>query len=275
MKAFYKTGVGQFSFRKLPEPQILYPDQVKIKVKYTTICSDENKDIGPEDYFSQDQIAGHEMSGIIVELGENAYRHGFRVGDPVGGTATLSCGKCRMCLSGREHCCLEIKHTTGSLCEFVVRSYRQLVRLPDTVPLKASCLIEPLTSILQGMEHLDVQIGDYVAIWGGGFSGLIFAKLEKMRGASHVTVVEPLENRRKLALTYGADHVIDPTLPGANIHLANITQFTGFGKVVETSSQFDVYHMALQNLSRGATLLSFTYYSFYKKHHQHEPNISR
>ena len=103
MKAFYKLGVGQYTFRDIPEPEILAPEDVKIKVKYCTICSDETKDLGVEDYFSKEQIMGHEMSGIIVELGQAAKEKGFAVGDHVSGVGVLPCGHCRMCRSGQEN----------------------------------------------------------------------------------------------------------------------------------------------------------------------------
>lgn len=53
MKAFYKLGVGQYTFRNIPEPAILTPEDVKIKVRYCTICADETKDLGGGGLFLQ------------------------------------------------------------------------------------------------------------------------------------------------------------------------------------------------------------------------------
>lgn len=265
MKAFCKIDVDRFTYRELPEPQLQTADDVKIKVKYITICSDENKNIGAEDFFSKDQIAGHEMSGIIVALGVNAREKGFAIGDRVSGLGVLPCGRCRMCHSGRQHCCLELKATTGTLCEYIVWKHTQITRLPPDIPLRVGCLIEPLSAVLQALEKADVQIGDYVAICGAGFAGLMLTQLAHMRGAARVTMIEPLASRRQLALSYGADHVIDPTAPDAQIQLSDITEFTGFDKVFETSADFQALNLAMLVLARGGTLLSFTYYSYYQK----------
>lgn len=220
---------------------------------------------GVEDYFSKEPIMGHEMSGIIVELGQAAKEKGFSVGDHVSGVGVVSCGHCRMCMSGREHCCLELRQVTGTLCEYIVWKYTQLVKLPDDVPLRVGCLAEPLSAILQALEKADIQLQDYGAIFGAGFCGLMFAQLAKLRGAQNVTVIEPLKERRELAKRYGADHVIDPNQTDCQILLSDITEFTGFDKSIETSSNFSALNLALKSLSRGGTLVAFTYYSYYQK----------
>lgn len=260
MRALFKLGVGQYAFRDIPEPQITAPDDVKIKVAYCTFCSDETKDLGAEDIFSKAQLIGHEMSGVVVEAGEEAIRHGFRPGDPVGGVGVLPCGHCRMCRSERPHLCLEMQYTTGTMCEYIVWKYSQLVRLPRDLPLRTGCLIDPMAAVLQALDKADISIGDYVAIFGAGFSGLMFLQMAKLRGAEHVTVIEPLASRRQLALDFGADHVIDPFCPDAQIQLSDITEFTGFDKIFETSADFSALNLALRSLTRGGTLLPFTYY---------------
>lgn len=265
MKAFYKLDVGRYAFRDIAEPMIMTPEDVKIQVKYCTICADETKDLGVEDYFSKEQIMGHEMSGIIVELGQAAKEKGFAVGDHVSGVGVLPCGHCRMCRSGREHCCLELKQVTGTLCEYIVWKYTQLIKLPKEIPLRTGCLAEPMTAVLQAMEKADIHFGEYVAIFGGGFTGLMFTQLAKMRGAHQITVIEPLEERRKLALSYGADHVVDPNRSDCQILLSDITDFTGFDKIIETSSSFPALNLAIKSLARGGMLVSFTYYSYYQK----------
>lgn len=260
MKALYKLGVGRYEFRDIPEPHITAPDEVKIKVAYCTISSDETRDLGAEDLFSQEQLIGREMSGVVVDAGEEAVRHGFSVGDHVGGLPVLSCGRCRMCRSNRPHQCLEIKRTFGTMCEYIVWKYSQLVVLPREFPLQVGCLIDPLATVLQALDKADICIGDYVAVFGAGFSGLMFLQMAKHRGAAHVTVVEPLASRRRLALEFGADNVVDPFCPDIQIQLSDITEFTGFDKIFETSGDFDALSLASRCLTRGGTLLSSTYY---------------
>ena len=68
-----------------------------------------------------------------------------------------------------------------------------------------------------------------------------------------------------MALQYGADHVIDPSQTDCQILLSDITEFTGFDKIIETSSNFSALNLALKSLSHGGTLVAFIYYSYYQK----------
>ena len=57
----------------------------------------------------------------------------------------------------------------------------------------------------------NVRFGDAVAVVGLGAIGLLTVKVAALAGAEVIFAVDPLpKNAGKLALEYGAHHVIDP-----------------------------------------------------------------
>ena len=60
------------------------------------------------------------------------------------------------------------------------------------------------------MNSLPVTESDSLAIFGGGAVGLSALMAAKLVGAAPIVLIEPLADRRALALELGADHVIDP-----------------------------------------------------------------
>ena len=87
---------GLVGFVDLPAQEV-GPEDVKIKVAYCAICGSDPHTVGGafgQPMGSTDPIPlGHEISGIIVELGEKATTKGLKVGDRVGGNFLHFCGK--------------------------------------------------------------------------------------------------------------------------------------------------------------------------------------
>ena len=91
---------GRVEVIDFPE-QDLGPHDVKIRVAYAAICgSDPHL---AEGAFSWDvpQGLGHEISGVIEELGAEAHVNGLAVGDRVACNFLHFCGTCYWC-----RCCV-------------------------------------------------------------------------------------------------------------------------------------------------------------------------
>jgi threonine dehydrogenase-like Zn-dependent dehydrogenase len=265
MKAFCKMEDGSLQFCQIEEPYVVSPDDVKIKIKYNTICSDDIRIDQEGDYFSREGILGHEMCGVIVDLGEQAKIDGFSIGDKVSGLPVCYCGRCSLCKKQKYHCCLELKVTTGTICEYVVWKSRQIVKLGDEISYKVGCLIEPVAAVLEAVEKINISFGDSVAIFGAGFTGLMFIKLAKMKGATNITVIEPLSYRRELAKQYGADHVLDYNDKYLKVKTIKLTDFIGFDVIIETTANSQVVEDALGVIAKGGTLLLFGQYGVNQK----------
>ncbi len=226
---------GKVAVLDMPE-QEMYDEGVKIRVSHCAICGSDPHLVegifGWEPPFG----LGHEISGIIEEIGPKVDTKGLKVGDHVAGNFLKFCGKCYYCLNGQEQFCTHKEDLNKpGMAEYVVWHEAQVWKIPDSIPLAKACLLEPVSVAVRIVDKLNMKIGQRVAVQGGGPIGLITLQLLKKFGATSLTLIEPIESRRQIALKYGADHVIDPTKVNVVEECKKITGGLGFDCVVEAS----------------------------------------
>jgi (R,R)-butanediol dehydrogenase/meso-butanediol dehydrogenase/diacetyl reductase/L-iditol 2-dehydrogenase len=243
----------------------LEPDDVKIKVKYNTIGASDMHMYQEGDYYAKPGIAGCEMMGVIVDLGDQAITDGFVLGDRVSGMPVRFCGKCHFCLHNKENCCVDITRGMGTISEYIVWKSRQLVHLNESISDKIGSLIEPICVALESVGRMNVRLGNTVAILGGSFTGLVMLQLLRMQGARNITVVESNPHLRSLARSLGADHTVDLNDPLYITQLLAITDFIGFDFVVETTGNSNVLNTVLDYVARGGTFMLRAYQDMERK----------
>ncbi len=119
--------------------------------------------------------------------------------------------------------------------------------LPADVPWQAATCLDPADFALGAIRDGHVRVGDAVAIFGMGAIGLMALQFAKLAGAYPVIAVEPIPLRRQIALTCGADEVLDPTTCDAGLEIKKMTQKRGADICIEYSG----HHLALQAALRG------------------------
>ncbi len=227
---------GKIEIQEVPLRE-LGPEEVKIKVAYCAICGSDPH-ILVENVFGWELPfgLGHEISGVVVELGEKATQKGLKVGDRVAGNFLGFCGKCYYCQNGQQQFCPHAEeYNFPGFGEYIIWHESQVYKLPDHISLKKGCLLEPISIITRLMDKVDLKFGMRVAVSGGGPIGLLALQSLKMYGASELTVIEPLASRREIALKYGADHVIDPVKGNLQAEAAQITDGLGYDVVIDCS----------------------------------------
>ncbi len=243
---------------EVPEPVVQAPDDVKIRVSYAGVCFDDL----PFFEQSNEMLAwgpilypiGHEMSGIVVECGEEARRLGFEVGNRVSGYAWQPCGHCFYCLSGKEAHCLNLRMTEGAMSEYIVWKARQLIHLPKSVSMKAGSLTDPIGYALHGLDRANIKMGDKAMVIGATIPGLIILQLVKMHGATCITVVDSTEANRDLARKFGAEYTIDPTKQNIAAEANRSTNYLGYDVIFETSGKLNMLGLASKLLAREGTI---------------------
>lgn len=192
------------------------PDDVLIDIAYAGIChsdidharSTRGKSVYP-------LVPGHEIAGIVAEVGSNVSR--FAVGDRVGvGNMVDSCRECDKCKSGQEQYCSQRvltynavgrdgRRTQGGYSEKIVVDERYIVRIPDAIPLEnAAPLFCAGITLYSPLKHWRAGPGRRVAIIGLGGLGHVGVQLSKAMGA-HTTVLELAASKEADALRLGAD----------------------------------------------------------------------
>jgi len=245
-----RIGVVQF-----PD-QILGPEDVRIRVAFAAICgSDPHL---AEGYFGTDVPIGlgHELSGIVEALGEAAHRNGLRIGDRVAGNFLRFCGTCTACRAGSQQFCEYIQdYNRPGMAETVTWHESQVYKLPDSVSLREGCLLEPTSVAVRIADKTHIRVGDRVAICGGGPIGQLALQVMKMNGATSLTLIEPIADRRQMALRHGADVVIDPIAEDQQARSDEITDGRGFDIVIDASGSPRAVHGLLEIAAKGATVI--------------------
>ncbi len=255
-----------------PEPE-LGPEDVRIRVAYSAICgSDPHL---AEGFFGTDVPIGlgHELSGVVEALGERAHRNGLRIGDRVAGNFLRFCGTCRACQEGKQQFCAYVQeYNRPGMAETVTWHESQVYRLPDEVSLLTGCLLEPTSVAVRIADKTRVRAGDRVAICGGGPIGQLVLQVMSRYGATSLTLIEPIADRRAMALRHGALHVIDPVGEDQNARAVEITGGAGYDVVIDASGSVRAVRGLLDIAAPGATVV---YGAMYPEDFDLPLNLSR
>ncbi|MFF1254400.1 zinc-binding dehydrogenase [Pseudarthrobacter sp. NPDC058329] len=246
---------GRIGLVDFPEPT-LGPEDVRIRVAYSAICgSDPHL---AEGFFGTDVPIGlgHELSGVVEALGSTAHRNGLKVGDRVAGNFLRFCGTCTPCRGGQQQFCEHIQeYNRPGMAETVTWHESQVYKLPDHVSLLKGCLLEPTSVAVRIADKTHIKVGDRVVICGGGPIGQLALQVLKMSGATSLTLIEPIAERREAALRRGADVVIDPTSEDQNLRAKEITAGSGFDVVIDASGSTRAVRGLLDIAAKGATVV--------------------
>lgn len=215
MKSAVFYGKHDLRVEQSPMPQA-GAGEVLIQVKACGVCGTDvhifEGDKGAADTHPP-CILGHEFAGVVAAVGEGV--EDVAVGDRVCVDPNDTCGSCYFCKSGINHFC---EHMTGigttvngGFAEYVAVRAKQVYRLAEGATFEQGAMTEPVACCLHGIDMCDIQPGDTVLVIGGGMIGLIMLQLAKLAGAARVILSEPAAAKREMALSLGADAVIDPS----------------------------------------------------------------
>lgn len=198
--------------REIPQ---VGPEEVLIKVMACGVCgSDVHIYEGDQGSTTTEPplIQGHEFSGVIVETG-NAVTN-CKVGDRVCVDPADNCNECYYCASGMmghcEHMGAIGTNIDGGFSQYCKVKAKLIHHLADDVTFIQGAMAEPLACCINGADRSDIKVSDNVVVYGGGMIGLLLLQLAKLKGASKVVLVEPVEEKRKMAMKLGASLTINP-----------------------------------------------------------------
>ena len=233
MKAIALTpGTTGIRLVDRPEPRIMGPDEVKLKVLQVGICGTDREEAagGRADAppGATELVIGHEMFGQVVETGTAV--NSVKPGEFGVLMVRRGCGRCLPCKLNRSDMCESgdysergIRFRDGYDCEFVVDQASYLVRLPPELAA-IGVLTEPMSVAQKAIDTaLRLQIGRMPALrdpanWlrgrqtlvaGLGPVGLLAAFALRLRGAEVVglDVVDAGTSRPALLTAIGGTYV--------------------------------------------------------------------
>lgn len=171
----------------LPDLQAAGPDRILVQPEWVSMCgSDIPFFTGAKRYKSYPlPVAApiHECVGQVVESTSSLFLPGDRV--------------------------VAIPEGDQGLSEYFVAQAAKAVKLPsDLKESGTSCLIQPLSTVINAVDRLgDVQ-GKSVAVIGLGSIGLFFSWVLHQRGADRIVGIDPLAQRCRVAARMGATELL-------------------------------------------------------------------
>src|SRR5438132_2650502 len=206
MRAAVLRSAMDVAVEERPVPA-LGPHDVLLEVSHCGVCGSDLEFVLEGGGEPRDSIGGHEVSGRVAAVGEAVTR--WKVGDEVVGGPSVRCGECEYCRSLRPSLCTGRSAAgehefQGAFADYVRQQEEELVRIPDSVSLRAAALAEPLAVALHGLTQGGVRAGQRVLVCGCGPIGALSVAAARARGVADVVVSEPHPARRVLAERLGA-----------------------------------------------------------------------
>jgi 2-desacetyl-2-hydroxyethyl bacteriochlorophyllide A dehydrogenase len=196
MKALFYEGNHTFTI-KTTEKQPLQKGEVRLKMAYVGVCgTDVHIYHGKMDArVKPPQIIGHEVSGVIDELGEGVTD--WKVGQNVT-VRPLNPGEEMPADNGYRHIGQSLKFigidSPGGMQQYWNVPAFTLHRLPENLSLQLGAMIEPLAVACHDVRLGEVVAGENVVVIGGGPIGLLVALVARQKGAN-VMISEVNKNR--------------------------------------------------------------------------------
>lgn len=191
----------------VPEPEY-GPGDVLIKVAATGICGTDLH-IASWDHWAQSRvtaplIVGHEFAGYVVAVGSSVTD--VSVGDFVSGEGHLVCGRCRNCLAGRRHLCINTRgigvQVDGAFAEYVVLPSSNAWVHRDPIDPGVAAIFDPFGNAVHTALTFPM-LGEDVLVTGAGPIGILAAMVCRKAGARHVVITDRSDARLQLARSLG------------------------------------------------------------------------
>lgn len=253
MKAAVWTGINKIEIQEVPKPTPK-EGEVLVKVKAAGVCATDAHIVrGSFKHATPPTILGHEIAGIVEELGE---RTSAKVGERVIINTIISCGKCVWCKSGRNEMCpngAEIGYNpyNGGYAEYVVVPESCLVKIPDSISFKEGAILESMVCPAGAVLRFGIEMGSTVFIQGGGPAGIAFIQLAKACGAAKVIASVRGKERLEYAKKFGADVIIDAKNEDVYKRVMEETDGLGARYSIDAAGSVSSVDMAVKACANG------------------------
>ncbi len=218
-------------------------------------------------------IPGHEAAGIVEAVGSEVRT--VKVGDAVVTCLSAFCGTCEFCVTGRLSLCMgaptrravgdapRITRPDGTpvnqmlnlsaYAEQMLIHENACVAINPDMPLDRAAILGCAVTTGAGtiFNACKVTPGETVVVVGCGGVGLATINAAKIAGAGRIIAVDPMPEKRALAMKLGATDAIDANDASA----ANIIEMTkgGVDHAIEAVGRPASAATAVGSLRRGGT----------------------
>ena len=275
MKAWVLGDPEQLSMVEKPVPE---PGRAEVLVRIDAIavCATDIEIlshgmpamIDGELPFNKGFTPGHEYMGTVAALGPGVDE--YRIGERVTVEIHAGCGQCKRCREGMYTAChnyglnygdVDKGHrangftTDGGFAEYAVNSINTLVRISDVMSDEEATLVVTAGTAMYGLTELGGLVaGESVVVTGPGPIGLLGVAVAKALGAQPVILTGTRDNRLKIGLELGADHVVNARNEDPVAAVRKLNGGRGVDYVIECSGAPEAVNEAARMVNRGGRI---------------------
>jgi alcohol dehydrogenase len=256
------------------------PGEVVVRIAGAGLCHSDLSNLNGTMPKETPLALGHEAAGVVEETGRGVSY--VQPGDHVIFAFVAMCGECAMCVAGKPALCLPghaanraggilrggtrfrlhgkpVYHHLGisAFAERTICAQESLVKIPADVPLEFAAMFScgALTGLGAAFNVAHARPGMTIAIFGAGGVGLM-ALLGAVAAGAVAIVVDPLANKRALALELGAALTIDPAAGDAGEQIRTALRIPGVDVAIEATAHAPVVLDALAATAPGGTAIA-------------------
>ncbi len=262
MTAAVLYGKEDVKIERVPIPRV-GDGEILIKVQVALTCGTDLK-VYQRGYHARmivpPALFGHELAGVVEEVGPGVKN--FSKGMHVVALNSAPCQMCFYCSKHQENLCENLLFNNGAYAEYIKIPRRivdsNTLAIPGSVSFTEAAMVEPLACVLRGLHETNVEIGDTVAVIGGGPIGLMFVQVAKLTGCNVIAVVKR-DSQVAAATRFGADDVVQVTSVGDPVEAVRALSpdRRGADVVIEAVGSPQAWEWAVDMVRKGGTVNFF------------------
>jgi propanol-preferring alcohol dehydrogenase len=240
------------------------PGEALLRVRACGVCATDLKVVGGRlPGIPLPHIPGHEVAGEVEAVGPGV--EGPQAGDRATVYAYITCGTCRLCRSGRENICLNLRgrigmERHGGFAEYVVVPAANCILIGDRLSWSEAAVLPDAAVTMYNalITRARVGLGDWVVMVGAGGLGAYGIQIARRCGAS-VIALDVQEAKLDWARKLGADAVLDARAPDRRRRILELTGGHGADVVANLVGTPESLAEGLEWLRPGGKLLAVGY----------------
>lgn len=275
MKAAILEAPFTIKLRSIPTPKPRF-DEILLKVAACGICGSDVRyfmgenpwslhTLGIAESIPSNTILGHEVSGLIVDVGSADLED--MIGSRVGVIAFKSCGRCYYCSRGLHNLCgnmLHIGHDgrwmdrdyiPGGYAEYMPLWWDKAHPIPGSISFEEATQLDGLAVAVHAVGRAGIKPGDTVAVVGVGPIGLMILQVARAMGACKVIALDVRGKPLEIARDLGADSVLDVSRMSIDNALMKETGDIGVDVIFDTVCSESTILYCLKSLARRGRLI--------------------
>lgn len=250
------------------------PHEVLIRTAACGLCHSDLHFISGAYPHPLPAVPGHEAAGIVEAVGAEVRT--VKAGDAVVTCISAFCGHCEFCVTGRMSLCLggdtrrragepprltrsddggtvhQLLNLSAFAEQMLVHEHACVAISPD-MPLDRAAVMGCAVTTGAGAVFNVAKLtpGETICVVGCGGVGLATVNAAKIAGAARIIAVDPMPEKRALALRLGATDAIDAG-PEAAREIVELTR-GGVDHAIEAVGRPASGDLAVASLRRGGT----------------------